>query len=165
MAAAQSITAGPATFRRRGHDAGTAANGYADHPAVFRPATGTWYLMDIGKVRWGTRGDVPVPGDYNGDNKTDVAVYRPSNGVWYIPGRSNIRFGEPGDLPVTGDYDGDGRTDIAVYRPSTGQWFMRGHTPVSLGTRTKTFRSDALLRADRNLVHTRPCAVRAGATT
>ena len=104
--------------------------------AIFRPASGTWYIIPSSNPgtpivqSWGLNGDIPVPGDYDGDGKTDFAVWRPSTGTWYIipssnPGTPIVQsWGLNGDIPVPGDYDGDRKTDFAVWRPSTGQWFI-----------------------------------------
>jgi hypothetical protein len=50
-------------------------------------------------VQWGLNGDIPVPGDYDGDGRTDLAVWRPSTGVWYIRGSAPFGWGMNGDVP------------------------------------------------------------------
>jgi lysophospholipase L1-like esterase len=104
--------------------------------AVFRPSSGTWYIIPSSNLnspilqQWGTNGDIPVPGDFDGDGKTDFAVWRPSNGTWYVIPSSNPgspivqQWGTNGDIPVPGDFDGDGKTDFAVWRPSNGTWYV-----------------------------------------
>jgi hypothetical protein len=84
----------------------------------------TWTDFGVG-VGFPT-GDKAVPGDYDGDGKTDVAVWRPTEGNWYIlqSNGSVLRaesFGLIGDdSTVVGDYNGDGKDDMAVYRPGAG---------------------------------------------
>ena len=136
------------------------ANASAAPPAdlaVWRPSTGYWYVLggpgsQQTYFQWGGSGDVPVPGDYDGDGKTDFSVFRPSEGTWYISNSSNgamttlSSFGAPDDKMAQADYDGDGKTDPAVYRPNTGYWYIQqsttntmvsyqwgvgGHTPAS----------------------------------
>lgn len=119
------------------------ANANAAPPAdlaIWRPSTGVWWVMSgqgsqQAVVSWGTNGDKVVPGDYDGDGKTDFSVYRVSDGGWYILKSStgdaswtSTSFGQSGDLPAQADYDGDGKTDIAVYRPSAGAWYLQQST-------------------------------------
>ena len=75
--------------------------------AVFRPATGVWYIVNPStgvsvSYGFGLSTDVPVAGDYDGDGKADVAVFRPSTDEWWrissITGAASVRsFGQPGD--------------------------------------------------------------------
>ncbi|MEP6902883.1 MAG: CHRD domain-containing protein [Actinomycetota bacterium] len=109
--------------------------------AIFRPGaaagiTAGWYIRNsaTGTVRveaFGTTGDgtnnfdTPVPGDYDGDGKFDLAVYRfaltPANN--FIVKRSSdgvVIYQQWGnfnsDYVLPGDYDGDGKTDYAIAR-------------------------------------------------
>lgn len=110
-----------ATFRR-GASAGAQAVWY-----IRRSSNNTVQIEN-----WGTTGattndiDAPIPGDYDGDGKFDVAVYRagalsPANN--YIIKRSSDggttfkNFGNfTTDYILPGDYDGDGKFDYAVAR-------------------------------------------------
>ncbi len=95
----------------------------------------TWYIKPANGgtqsiLNWGLNLDVPVQGDFDGDNKTDVAIWRsgsPFTAAFYILQSSNNTFrievfGMTGDDPtVVNDFDGDGKTDIAVYRSGIAQ--------------------------------------------
>lgn len=53
---------------------------------------------------FGTMGDIPAPGDYDGDGRTDAAVFRPSIGTWFVQrstaGVFILQFGSAEDKPV-----------------------------------------------------------------
>lgn len=116
-------------------DAGANAAPPADL-AVWRPASGVWFILGADNsqpspTQFGSPGDKPVQGDYDGDGKTDFAVFRQSNGngIWYIQPSGGgsyygVQWGLSTDLTSPADFDGDGRTDVAVFRPSTGAWYI-----------------------------------------
>jgi hypothetical protein len=114
------------------------ANATAAPPAdlaVWRPSSGTWWVMggpgsSQTTQQYGSDGDKPSLGDYDGDGKTDFCVYRPSTNYWYFMysadnSTGSFPFGSSGDIPASGDFDGDGRTDVALYRPSNGTWYIQ----------------------------------------
>ncbi len=111
--------------------------------AVWRPTNGTWYVnkgTTWMQQAWGQAGDTPIPGDFDGDGKTDFSIFRPGTpyATWYIihsstGGQVSFQYAVSSDLPAQADYDGDGKTDPAVYRPPTGGatngvWYIQGTT-------------------------------------
>ncbi len=78
---------------------------------------------------WGSNGDFPAPGDYNGDGRNDFVIQRVTGtpSFWSRTSTGVVSvtpFGTATDVIVPGDYDGDGRTDIATARAAAGaiQW-------------------------------------------
>jgi hypothetical protein len=126
--------------------------------AVWRPSNGVWYVnrstdATYSSVQFGggSFGDVAVPGNFDGDKKTDYAVFR--GGVWYIMNSSNgstkvVQFGFATDKPVAGDYDGDGKTDLAVFRPETGVWYIQRSSDNGYDIRQFGLNGDVPLAGD-----------------
>lgn len=88
---------------------------------VFDPPTET--------TVWGSTGDIPVRGDWNGDGIDDLGVY--SGGAWFLdlngdgsfdPATEVRGWGEAGWRPAPGDWNGDGVTDLGVVSPDS-TWF------------------------------------------
>lgn len=83
-------------------------------------------------VQWGVNGDIPGPGDYEGDGKNDFVIKRGLGGQAYFwrlfsSGPIDvIPYGLPTDRIVPGDYDGDNKTDIAVIRNESNvmRWYV-----------------------------------------
>ena len=82
---------------------------------------------------FGTNGDLPVAGDWNGDGKAKIGVFRPSEGKFYIDlngdGLHNgsdavYELGTNGDKPVSGDWNNNNKSDIGVYRQSQGAFYL-----------------------------------------
>jgi hypothetical protein len=121
-------------------------NHQSDLGALYRGLSpdSLWYAPGTFQIYFGAASDVPVPGDYNGDGKTDAVIFRPSTGLWYGPATGlpqiviQMSLGQSGDIPIPGDYDGDGKTDPAIYRPSSGLFFA---VLSGGGTKSSTFGS------------------------
>lgn len=101
-------------------------------PAVWR--AGMWQMQLSSRdyasdaAIFGIAGDVPVPADFDGDLRADLAVFRPSENRWYVQSSESgkVRTFDLGvagtDLLLPADYTGDGKADVAVYR--NGVWHL-----------------------------------------
>ena len=75
----------------------------------WRPSDGFWYILrseddSFFSFPFGVNGDIPAPGDYDGDGKFDPTVFRPSEATWYVnrstAGLLVVGFGFAEDRPV-----------------------------------------------------------------
>ena len=89
---------------------------------IFRPSNGIWSLDSNGNyiwevsdksLSWGLPGDIPVIGDWNGDNKDEIGIFRPSSGIWSLDSNGNyiwevsdtsLSWDLPNDVPAVGKY-------------------------------------------------------------
>ncbi len=113
---------------------------------VFNPTQGLWVIDYNGNsvwdgivtdryIRWGSPGDTPVVGDWNGNGSANLGVFNPSQGVWVLDRNGNyiwdgspadgfFAWGSPGDTPVAGDWDGTGFDKVGAFNPTQGYWVL-----------------------------------------
>ena len=100
-------------------------------PAITRIEFGAmkWYVKRASGLTvhaWGLLGDIPVPGDFDGDGTSDLAVYRPSDSTWYVTFSSfNGSVAVPSaiskevslvKIPFAADVDNDGKDDRVIFQ-------------------------------------------------
>ena len=115
-----------------------------DTISIYRPSQARFFIIDelgtngggLGAAdfsfEYGNPGDIPVAGDWDGNNTDTPGLRRPSDGFVYLRNSNDTGFadisyfyGDPGDLPVAGDWDDDGDDTFGLLRPATGTFFLK----------------------------------------
>jgi HNH/ENDO VII superfamily nuclease len=95
----------------------------------------TWYLRNsnstgIGDIwfPYGSPGDIPVVGDWNGDGRDSPAMVYPPWSAWFLSNGftsvidASFVYGAVGDVPVAGDWDGNRTSTVGVRRGL--RWYL-----------------------------------------
>ncbi|HXH68769.1 MAG TPA: FG-GAP-like repeat-containing protein, partial [Pyrinomonadaceae bacterium] len=144
-------------------------DGKADLAVYRKSADSTWYILrssdnTFRAKQWGATNiesqlvlrDTPMPADYDGDRKTDLAVFRLTDAIGetgrFVVLQSSTDSGISTDLgnhfftAVPADYDGDGRTDYAIFR--SGVWSILQKSTGTFGTEYFGLATDKLVSGD-----------------
>jgi hypothetical protein len=108
-------------------------------------STGTLRTDVIDHVfHFGTAGDHPVTGDWNGDGVKTIGIYR--NGTWRLDvdgdgrwseGDVVARFGNSQAVPIVGDWDGNGVDQMGIFK--NGQWTLDTNNDRRIDAADKVF--------------------------
>jgi hypothetical protein len=116
----------------------TGVNGWTTVPVARSDGGGTFTVTNHGVGPFGGWASTPgvqiLPGDYNGDGRSDFALtgvdgwttvpvaFTAANGTYNVTNMPIPNFADwavtPGAKVLTGDFNGDGRTDLAVTGPA-----------------------------------------------
>ena len=106
---------------------------------VYRPNEARFYLRNSNTggsadmiVHYGTSGQTPIVGDWDGNGTTTVGVYQADTRTFFLRnsnsgGNADMTFvyGEVGDVPIMGDWDGNGTTTVGVYKSGSSTFYLR----------------------------------------
>jgi hypothetical protein len=144
-------------------------DGKADLAVYRKSADSTWYILrssdnTFRAKQWGATNiesqlvlrDTPMPADYDGDRKTDLAVFRLTDAIGetgrFVVLQSSTDSGISTDLgnhfftAVPADYDGDERTDYAIFRG--GVWSILQNSTGTFRTEYFGLATDKLVSGD-----------------
>ena len=115
-----------------------------DTVSVYRPAESRVFIINrlgddggnLGAATasyfFGSPGDKPFVGDFDGDDVETIGLHRESTGLVYFRNShtagvadDEFLFGNPGDRLIAGDWNQDGVDSPAVYRPLNTTFYLR----------------------------------------